>query len=111
MPGNNPRWSLLFTAALAVIFVGHSNLPAQEIVRPNANSRSWDVSSVPSRKTATGVTVHGHGLIALVQNVEQDKPAKGLSPRLWGKIIKVGFICLFLVGAGAVWLFNKLKVQ
>ena len=34
-----------------------------------------------------------------------------LSPRTWGKIIRVGILFVVLAGSGAWWLFNKLKAQ
>lgn len=49
-------------------------------------------------------------LAVAYQGAKQDDATR-ISPRAWGKIIKVGIICLVLVGGGAVWLFNKLKPQ
>ncbi len=76
------------------------------------------VHSPPNSIVAAGTT-SGHAvsveradtfLAVVIQNDNNDKSTR-VGPRAWGKLIKAGILCVFLLGGGAVWLFNKLKPQ
>ena len=99
--------AILIVVALAASMRGETTLLA-------IDQGTWQTMHTRIVLTETSTTplicvAPTESLLATITQNANNNRAIPSSPRVWGRLFKFGAICIFLVGAGVVWLFNKLK--